>query len=205
MKSRFKIGIFLTVVTTLLLGLIWTMPVSADHVSTVSDTSQSTNSPVSDDSSRTSSSTDSTNNKATTTDNDTKTSKANQSSTSQSGASQATTNTSNNKSSSSSSTTTPASSTSNPQATSTVAVPVVSSSQQPVSQPTTAGKSDPPKAKTVKQVTLTTPNGAKITKHQELSQLALLPQTGKQTWLLTTGAVSLVWMPAIVIIFNTFI
>lgn len=205
MKSRFKIGIFLTVVTTLLLGLIWTMPVSADHVSTVSDTNQSSNSPINDDSSRTSSSTDNTNNKATTTDNDTKTSKASQSSTSQSGASQTTTNISNNKNSSSSSTTTSASSTSNPQATSTVAVPVISSGQQTVGQPASAGKSDPPKAKAVKQVTLTTPNGAKITKHQELSQLALLPQTGKQTWLLTTGAVSLVWMPAIVVIFNTFI
>ena len=86
-----------------------------------------------------------------------------------------------------------------------MAVPVVSSGQQPTSQPATVGKSDPPKAKTVKQVTLTTPNGAKITKHQELSQIALLPQTGKQTWLLTTGAVSLVWMPAIVVIFNTFV
>ena len=205
MKSRFKIGIFLTVATTLLLGLIWTMPVSADHVSPVNDTSQSTNSTASDDDSRTSSSADSTNNKATTTDNDTKTSKTSQSSTGQSGTSQVTTSTSNSKSANSSSVTTPASSTSNAQTTSTVAVPVVSSGQQPTSQPATVGKSDLPKAKTVKQVTLTTPNGAKITKHQELSQIALLPQTGKQTWLLTTGAVSLVWMPAIVVIFNTFV
>lgn len=205
MKSRFKIGIFLTVATTLLLGLIWTMPVSADHVSTVDNTSQSTKGPATSDNSRTDSSADSNSNKAASTANDTKVSKASQNSTSQSRPDQASTNTSSAKSASSAAATTPAASTGNPQPASTVTVPVVNSDQQSVSQSTTAGKCSLPKAKTVKKVTLTTPNSAKITKHQELSQVDLIPQTSKGTWLLTTGAVSLVWIPAVVVIFNTVI
>lgn len=205
MQSRSKIGMFVTITITLLLGFIWTMPVSADHVPPVATTSQSTRSSTADSDSHANGDAAGTAAKPSPNDNDSRANKSSQNSAPQSSSNQVTTDTNSPKNSSSTVTSTTKATTTNNQQTSTVTVPVVSSKQQGTSQAATA-TGNAAKIKNVKKkVTLTTPNSTKVTKHQELSQVSLLPQTGKGTWLLAGGAVALVWMPAIVVIFNTLI
>lgn len=206
MKSRFKIGILFTIGFTLLLTLFWTSPVSADHVTTVPDTSQSSKNVSAVDNSSTSSNQDNNTNKNASADTDTKASKAKTNKTSQSSSSRATdsSNTasaSDKKAASSSSSATTNNAASDDQATATVTVPVVSSNQPVTNQSST----DQTSAADTKKVTLTTPSGSQVTHHQDLDQLALLPQSSKETLLLTGGVVALAWVPAVVVIFNAII
>lgn len=188
MKSRFKIGILFTIGFILLLTLFWTSPVSADHVTTVPDTSQSSKNVSAIDDSSTSSNQDNNTNKNASADTDTKASKAKTNKTSQSSSSRAT---------DSSNT----ASASDAQATATVTVPVVSSNQPVTNQSST----DQTSAADTKKVTLTTPSGSQVIHHQDLDQLALLPQSSKETLLLTGEVVALAWVPAVVVIFNAII
>lgn len=198
MKSRFKIGTLLTIGITLLLGLALAAPASADRVTPPTDSSQSIKAPAASDNSQANSSSVS-NADSSSTGNDTKTSKASPSSASRTSTDQDTA--SGNASSTSSIT-----ASDNKQATATVAVSVVDNSQQPVDQAATTQTSDVSKAKSVKKVTLTTPNTAKQINHQSLDQkIALIPQVSKKALIITGGIASLVWVPTIVVIFNTFI
>lgn len=205
MKSRFKIGTLLTIGITLLLGLVLTAPASADRVTPPTDSSQSIKAPAASDNSQANSSCSASTADSSSTSNDTKTSKASQSSASRTNTSQDAASTTAAASDSASATNSTAAS-DNKQATATVAVSVVDNSQQPVDQAATSQTSDVSKAKSVKKVTLTTPNTAKQINHQSLDQkIALIPQVSKKALIITGGIALLVWVPTIVVIFNTFI
>lgn len=205
MKSRFKIGTLLTIGITLLLGLALAAPASADRVTPPTDSSQSIKAPAASDNSQASSSCSASTADSSSTSNDTKTSKASQSSASRTNTSQDAASTTAAASDSASATNSTAAS-DNKQATATVAVSVVDNSQQPVDQAATSQTSDVSKAKSVKKVTLTTPNTAKQINHQSLDQkIALIPQVSKKALIITGGIALLVWVPTIVVIFNTFI
>lgn len=205
MKSRFKIGTLLTIGITLLLGLALAAPASADRVTPPTDSSQSIKAPAASDNSQANSSCSASTADSSSTSNDTKTSKASQSSASRTNTSQDAASTTAAASDSASATNSTAAS-DNKQATATVAVSVVDNSQQPVDQAATSQTSDVSKAKSVKKVTLTTPNTAKQINHQSLDQkIALIPQVSKKALIITGGIALLVWVPTIVVIFNTFI
>ena len=204
MKSRFKIGILLTIGITLLAGLILTTPVSADRVTTATDSSQSTKIVTPSYDSHADSSSANAADKSSSTDTDTKNSKVNQNSTS---AGQTTTNNTNSTAattdSTNSSSTTP--SNNDKQATATVAVSVANN-QQSTDQTTTPQNNNVAKAKGTKKITLTTPNSAKRITAQNLNQkIALIPQVSKKALAMTGGVASLVWVPTIVVIFNTLV
>lgn len=208
MKSRFKIGTLLTIGITLLLGLALAAPASADRVTPPTDSSQSIKAPAASDNSQANSSCSAGTADSSSTSNDTKTSKASQSSASRTNTSQdaASTNSTTAAASDSASATNSTAASDNKQATATVAVSVVDNSQQPVDQAATSQTSDVSKAKSVKKVTLTTPNTAKQINHQSLDQkIALIPQVSKKALIITGGIALLVWVPTIVVIFNTFI
>lgn len=204
MKSRFKIGLLLTVGITLVLGLFLATPVSADRVATANDNSQSTKLITPNDNSSTTSSSAEASDKSSS-DSDTT---VNQNSTSRANTNQ---NTASANSSSTTANSTSAKSTStatdnDKQTTSTVSVAVVNDSQPANSQSTATQSNDTSKVKSVKKVTLTTPNSAKQINQQSLSQkIALIPQVSKQALVMTGGIASLVWVPTVVIIFNTLV
>ena len=208
MKSRFKIGILFTVGFTLLLGLLWTSLVAADRVATEPSTSQSIKNNAPADDSSAARSQDSNTSKAVTSGTDTKPGKATkngQSTVDRSENNPNATSTST-KADSHSSSSSAVSANSNSQTTATITVPVVSSSdQQTADQVVTSESDNNIDTKHVKKVTLTTPSDCRLSKHQDLDRLASLPQTGKETLLLTGGVVSLVLMPAVIIIFNTLV
>lgn len=203
MKSRFKIETLLIIGITLLVGLILATPVSADRVTTATDSSQSTKIATPSDDSHADSSSVNATDKSSSTDSDTKNSKVGQNSTSTSQAtansdSTATTTDSNNSNSTTSAN-------NNKQDTTTVAVSVVSN-QSSTDQTTTAQINNVAKAKGAKKITLTTPNSAKRINAQNLNQkIALIPQVSKKALAMTGGVASLVWVPTIVVIFNTLV
>lgn len=206
MKSRFKIGILFTVGFTLLLGLLWTSPVAADRVATEPSTSQSIKNTAPADDSSAASSQDSNTSKAVTSGTDAKPGKTTKNSQSTVDRSENNPNATSTSTKADSHSSSAVSANSNSQTTATITVPVVSSSdQQTADQVVTSESDNNIDTKHVKKVTLTTPSDCRLSKHQDLDRLVSLPQTGKETLLLTGGVVSLVLMPAVIIIFNTLV
>ncbi|MGN1283253.1 MAG: hypothetical protein ACI4UB_05510 [Limosilactobacillus sp.] len=193
MKSRFKIETLLTIGITLILGMLLTAPASADRLNTVNDNSSaSSSSAVTPD-----------NSSSVTSD----TTKASQNSATRTSSSQKAASTDNpNPTADSASSNNATVSDNDKQATTTVTVAVVNDDQQTNNSTTTTQANNISKAKSVKKITLTTPNSAKRISQQALSQkIALIPQVSKKALVLTGGIASLVWVPTVVVIFNTLI